>query len=119
MFEEAEHLQLPEHPLAGNKVLEDIGHLFEGDPLPVSGVRHRPRGERRLAFLSHTDGISLLGEDFSLLLRSCRGAMASLAPDGPFPSGNSSPASGFYLDMADMGEAPGNDLSVSSLARPE
>lgn len=44
MFEEGQHLELPEDPLAGNKVLEDVGHLFEGDPLPVSGVRHGPVG---------------------------------------------------------------------------
>lgn len=54
MFEEAKHLQLPEHPLARNKVLEDVGHLFEGDSLPVSGVRHRPTesGKRQLAVLA-------------------------------------------------------------------
>lgn len=54
MFEEAKHFQLPEHPLARNKVLEDIGHLFEGDSLPVSGVCHRPRqrGKRQLASLA-------------------------------------------------------------------
>lgn len=38
MFEETQHFQLPEHPLARNKVLEDIGHLFEGDSLSISGV---------------------------------------------------------------------------------
>lgn len=47
MFEEAQHLQLTEHPLTGNKVLEDIGHLFEGYSLPVSGVRHRPDDPKR------------------------------------------------------------------------
>lgn len=50
MFEEAKHFQLPEHPFTRNKVLEDIGHLFESDSLPISGVRHRPRkkGETRI-----------------------------------------------------------------------
>ena len=40
MFEETQHLQLPKYPLARNKVLEDIGHLFEGDSFSISGVGH-------------------------------------------------------------------------------
>ena len=40
MLEETEHLQLAEDPLAGNKVLEDVGHLFEGDPFAISWICH-------------------------------------------------------------------------------
>ena len=40
MFEEAQHLQLTEDPLTGDEVLEDVGHLFEGDALSIPGVRH-------------------------------------------------------------------------------
>lgn len=40
MLEEAEHLQFAEDPLAGDEVLEDVGHLFEGHALAVPGVRH-------------------------------------------------------------------------------
>lgn len=46
MFEEAEHLQFTEDPLAGDEVLEDIGHLFEGHTLAVPGVSHRPERGR-------------------------------------------------------------------------
>lgn len=38
MFEETQHLQFSEYPLARNKVLEDIGHLFEGNSLSISGI---------------------------------------------------------------------------------
>jgi len=47
VLEEAQHLQLPEHPLTRNQVLEDIGHLLEGHLLTVPRVRHRPGGEDR------------------------------------------------------------------------
>lgn len=40
MFEKAQHLQLPKYPLARNKILEDIGHLFKSNPLSISRVCH-------------------------------------------------------------------------------
>lgn len=42
MFEETQHLQFPKDPFARNKILEDIGHLFESHSLSISGIRHRP-----------------------------------------------------------------------------
>lgn len=42
MFEEAEHLELAEHPLGGDEALEDVGQFLERHPPAVSGVRHRP-----------------------------------------------------------------------------
>lgn len=47
MFEEAQHLQFPEYPLARNKVLEDIGHLFQSDSLSISGICYRPDDPKR------------------------------------------------------------------------
>lgn len=42
MLEETQHAQLPEDPLAGDERLEDVGHLLQGDPSAVTGVRHSP-----------------------------------------------------------------------------
>lgn len=42
VFEEAEHPQLPEDPLAGHEVLEDVGHLLQGHLAAVPGVSDRP-----------------------------------------------------------------------------
>lgn len=47
MFEETQHLQLSKNPLTGNEVLEDIGHLFQGDSLSISGVCHWPERRER------------------------------------------------------------------------
>lgn len=47
MFEETQHLQLTKHPLTRNEVLEDIGHLFEGNSFSISGVSHRPDYPKR------------------------------------------------------------------------
>lgn len=47
MFEETQHLQLSKHPLTRYKVLEDIGHLFEGNSLSISGVCHWPEWRRQ------------------------------------------------------------------------
>lgn len=42
VLEEAQHPQLPEDPLAGHKVLEDIGHLLQGHLAAIPGVSNRP-----------------------------------------------------------------------------
>lgn len=47
VFEEAEHPQLPEDPLAGHEILEDIGHLLQGHLAAVPGVSDRPGEGRR------------------------------------------------------------------------
>lgn len=58
MFEETKHLKLPKYPLARNKVLEDIGHFFEGDSLSISGVCHWPgwRGQTQY----YSDSVALM-----------------------------------------------------------
>lgn len=42
MFESSQHAQFPVDSLAGDEVLEDVGHLLQGHPLPVPGVGHGP-----------------------------------------------------------------------------
>ena len=47
VFEEAEHAQLPEDPLAGHQVLEHVGHLLQRHLAAVARVRDRPGGAGR------------------------------------------------------------------------
>lgn len=42
VFEEAQHPQLSEDPLAGDQVLEDVGHLLQSHFASVARIRHGP-----------------------------------------------------------------------------
>lgn len=51
MLEKAEHLDFPINSLAGDEVLEDVGHLLERHALPIPGISHRPdNAERSVAY---------------------------------------------------------------------
>lgn len=47
MPEVTQHAQLSVDPEGRDDVLEDIGHLLEGDTLAIPGIRHCPDNEQR------------------------------------------------------------------------
>lgn len=50
VFEEAQHPQLSEDPLTGDKVLEDIGHFLQRHLATVTWICDRPvRNHRKLS----------------------------------------------------------------------
>lgn len=55
VFEEAQHPQLSEDPLAGDQVLEDVGHLLQSHLPAVPRIGHRPVRKRGARFLSQLE----------------------------------------------------------------
>lgn len=55
VFEEAQHPQLSEDPLAGDQVLKDVGHLLQSHLPAVPRIGHRPVRKRGARFLSQLE----------------------------------------------------------------